>query len=300
MPSREAAIQCCVLLLGLLSVPACAARGPSVSGWRESSSARLRELGVSGHQASEGFAATVESGDPLLSAALRDLAIAPTASQHRRVAERYRELKILDAAFDYFARARTLDPADAEAYEGLARVWRDAGFPARGLADAYRSVYYAPSSATAYNTLGTVLGSLSRWEEARRAYERALTIDPSAAYVLNNLCYIAFLEGEIATAVDRCQAALDLDPGLAAARNNLALAYAASQREDLALREFNVAGDAAAASYNLGIVSLAVGRYTVATEAFDAASRERPSWGAARVRAGRTRALAAKAGSSSQ
>lgn len=124
MPSREAAIQCCVLLLGLLSVPACAARGPSVSGWRESSSARLRELGVSGHQASEGFAATVESGDPLLSAALRDLAIAPTASQHRRVAERYRELKILDAAFDYFARARTLDPADAEAYK---RVWLASG-----------------------------------------------------------------------------------------------------------------------------------------------------------------------------
>lgn len=299
--SRTQAIGRGALMLGLLMSPACAARSSSVIDWRESSSARLRELGVAAPQpSSAGFAATVESGDPLLSAALLELAVAPRPSLHRRVAERYRELNILDAAYEHFARARTLDPRDAEAYEGLARVWRDAGFPDRGLGDAYRSVHYAPSSSTAYNTLGTVLGAVGRWADSRRAYERALALDARAAYVLNNLCYLSFLEGEIAAALATCHAALEVDPGLTAARNNLALAYAAAQREDLALREFHVAGDTAAASYNIGIVRLAEGRYGVASAAFDAASRERPSWGAARARAGKSHALAAKVSDSSR
>jgi Flp pilus assembly protein TadD len=158
-------------------------------------------------------------------------------------------------------------------------------------------VHYAPYSATAVNTLGTVLSATGHVVEARRAYERALALDAHAAYALNNLCYLSFLEGDIASALSECQAALAVDPRLVPARNNLALAYAALQREDLALREFLAAGDAAVASYNIGIVHTAEGRYEVAAKAFDEASRERPSWGAARARARKTRALAAKAGS---
>jgi len=44
---------------------------------------------------------------------------------------------------------------------------------------------------------------MGRGEEARRAYERALALDPRAAYALNNLCYLSFQEGEIATALWR-------------------------------------------------------------------------------------------------
>ena len=78
-----------------------------------------------------------------------------------------------------------------------------------GLGDAYRSVYYAPSSATAQNTLGTVLGAMGAVADSRRAYERALALDPRAAYVLNNLCYLSFLEGAIAAA-GQLHAALDV------------------------------------------------------------------------------------------
>ena len=65
---------------------------------------------------------------------------------------------------------------------------------------------------------------------------------------------------------------------MAPAHNNLALVYAAAERDDLARGEFIAAGDAAAAAYNIGLVRLAEKRYDVASQAFDAASRQRPSW----------------------
>ena len=55
--------------------------------------------------------------------------------------------------------------------------------------------------------------------------------------------------------------ALELDPTMTAARNNLALAFAASGRVDLARAHFLDAGDRASALYNTGIVYLASGDY---------------------------------------
>jgi Flp pilus assembly protein TadD len=165
---------------------------------------------------------TVEASDPALSAALLRLAIVDTPDAHRIVAERYRTLGILDMAYDHFLRASQLDPADAAAYEGLARIWRDWGFPSFGVPDASRAVYYAPSSASAHNTLGTLLAALGQHGEPRREYERAVQLDPLAAYALNNLCYLSFMEGATSKALAECRAALAVDPELVAARGTLA------------------------------------------------------------------------------
>ena len=255
---------------------------------------QMRELGVRARPAppSPLLASTVEAQDEELTAALAELAVVREPAQHRRVAERFRELKILDAAYDHFARARTLDPTDAAAYDGLARIWRDWGFPHLGLGDASRSVYYAPTWAPAHNTLGTILTALGRGGEARRAYARARALDPGAAYIRNNLCYLSFLEGQIEQAIAECRAAVDADPDLKPARNNLALAYAAAGRDDLAQREFLAAGTAVG-QYNIGIVHMAERQYAAASKAFEAAQHERPSWAAPRERSRQTRALAA-------
>jgi len=165
---------------------------------------------------------TVEGRDPALAAALTKLAMAPTPEAHRAVAECYRDLGILDMAHDHFMSASQLDPADASAYEGLARNWRDWGFPQLGLGDASRAVYYAPASASAHNTLGTLLAAIGHVAEARRAYQRAVQIEPRAAYALNNLCYLSYLEGDVSRARGECQAALEVDPEMIAARQTLA------------------------------------------------------------------------------
>ena len=170
---------------------------------------------------SAGLLPTLEASDAALAAALLAASVAGTPDAHVRVAERYRELGILDLAHDHFLRASELDRSDAPAYEGLARILRDWGFPQLGVADASRAVYYAPSSASAHNTLGTLLAAVGHAGEARREYQRAVELDPRAAYALNNLCYLSFVEGDAARALGECRAALTADPGLTAARTTL-------------------------------------------------------------------------------
>jgi len=165
---------------------------------------------------------TVESTDPVLQAALLRLAFALTPEAHRAVADRYRALGILDMSYEHYSRATRIDRTDAAAYEGMARIWRDWGFPALGAADASRAVYYAPSSASAHNTFGTVLAAIGHDAEAREQYERAVQLEPQAAYAWNNLCYLSFLEGDAVAAATQCRTALELDPGMTAARTTLA------------------------------------------------------------------------------
>jgi tetratricopeptide (TPR) repeat protein len=232
----------------------------------------------------------LEERDPDLAAALKKLSLAPTADLHRAVAERYRERGVLDAAYTHFTKAITLDPRNAAAYEGLARVWRDWGLPQLGVADAYRATFYAPQSASAQNTYGTLMQALGKYREARIAYELATWLDPQAAYAVNNLCYLAFVQGRPDVAIQRCTAALALDPSLAAARNNLGLAFAAAGKLDLARAQFLDAGDRASGLYNLGIVYLAAGDRSRALSAFDEATRTRVTFALARQRANQIRA----------
>ena len=165
----------------------------------------------------------IESSDPRLAAAILEARVAPSPKAFRRVAEEYHHLKIDDRALDYLHQAHLLDPRDAATYDSLARLWRDGGLLNLALADAHRALYYAPDSAAVHNTLGTILQALGQRKPARREYEKALQLDPAAAYALNNLCYGWILDREPGKAVTACQSALKISPGLSAARNNLGL-----------------------------------------------------------------------------
>ncbi len=236
---------------------------------------------------------TLESRDPVLAEALAALRAAPTAERYVQVGRLYGGRGLLDQAYDHYTRALRLDSHQADAYEGLARVWRDWKLPHLGLGDAYRAVYFKPQSAAAENTLGTILQALGRNREARGAYRLASVLDPDAGYPLSNLCYLSFLEGNAAQSIDECRAAIRRDPSLGAAHNNLALTYAAIGRLDLADREFAAAGSPAAVAYNMGVVYLARKQFAEAagqferaeaghSGAYDAAARARQ----ARARAG--------------
>jgi tetratricopeptide (TPR) repeat protein len=239
---------------------------------------KIRHLAAAARPAgSKQSGLTIEGTDPRLAAALAALQIVPTASAHREVAAEYARLKLLDVAHDHYRRATTLNRADGAAYDGLARIWRDWGLSHLALGDARRAVYFAPWSAEAYNTLGTVLQTLGNRPKARDAYEQALVLDPDAAYALNNLCYLSFVEGKTSRAIETCQRAATLDPSLVAARHNLALVYAADNRLDLAERELILAGAKSRAYYNLGIIGLARRDYRFALTAFETACDVRPA-----------------------
>jgi Flp pilus assembly protein TadD len=160
------------------------------------------------------------------------------------------------------------------------------------MGDAHRAVYFAPKSAAAHNTLGTVLQGISLYVEAAEAYARAETLDTTALYAINNLCYLAFLEGHIETAIRRCDEAIRMNEAFAPARNNLALAYAAQGEFQQAWKHFVRASGEAVAHYNVGIVHLADKQYDAAVREFQAAYRIDPSFDAAHRRARQARVLA--------
>jgi tetratricopeptide (TPR) repeat protein len=251
--------------------------------------AKVRHLSTAARPSQRDSSEKLEDRDPELAAELAHLAFAPSAELECRVAERYRQHGVLDAAYRHFNRALALNSRDADAYEGLARVWRDWGVPRLGLADAHRATFFAPHSAAAQNTYGTLMQALGRYREAKMAYELASWLDPNAAYAVNNLCYLAFLEGRTDASIKSCRAAIDLDPSLTAARNNLALAFAASGRLDLAREQFMAGADPASGLYNTGIAYLAAGDRPAALAAFDEASRARASFALARERANQLR-----------
>lgn len=241
----------------------------------------------------QGLAPTLESTDPKLKAALLLLAVAPTAASHRQVAVEYRRLGVLDAAHEHFTIAAKLQPSDAFSHDAIARLWRDGGMPKRALPDARRAVAYAPKSASAANTLGTVFQALGEFNEAKRWYSRAAALDPKAWYAVNNLCYAEILTRE-PYAILTCRRAVESAPDAAIARNNLALAHAAAGQLQEARQWFRRASDRATADYNYGIVMMSAHEYREAESAFQSALMTDPQFtlAASRARQARLAALA--------
>jgi Flp pilus assembly protein TadD len=233
---------------------------------------------------------TIEARDPALADALLRLKLLETAEHHRLAAAAYRAAGVADHAHKHYRRALELAPCDSLAHEGLAQIWRDWRMPDIGLGEAYRAVGCRPQSATAHNTLGTVLQALGQTASARRAFERALELDPQAAFALNNLCYVALRAGDGREAQQACERALALDPALVTARLNLALAYV--MQGDVARAEQQLRGhpDAVAGQFNVGLLRMSMGRYAEAAESFDAVVVQRPQSREARRRASQARA----------
>lgn len=144
----------------------------------------------------------VEASDPALRDSLARLALLPTAAAHRQVAADYQRLGIRDKAYDHLSAAVAREPKDAAAYDGLARIWRDWGFPEHGLADAQRAVKFAPASPITRNTLGTLYEAMGLRHEARQAYWQAVELDSHAEYALANLTRLLTVQLSEARRVD--------------------------------------------------------------------------------------------------
>jgi len=247
--------------------------------------AKFREMAVNARPEGRAALRTVEATDAGLAAALLTATALPSPETLRGVAQEYRRLRVYDKAQEQLARALRLDPKDAATHDALARVWRDAGFPHLGFGDAYRAIYYAPKSAAARNTLGTLFQAMGRKAEARTQYETAARLDPLAGYAHNNLCYSWILEGDADRAVQACRRALSLDPSSPVAHNNAGLAYALSGDLPAARAAFAQAGSRAAAAFNSGMVNLAAGQWDHASKDFLDALAADPSLRSAAVRA---------------
>jgi tetratricopeptide (TPR) repeat protein len=237
---------------------------------------------------------TLESTNPSLVALLAAVRAHPSADGYLAVADAYQRLGVLDEAETNFQNAAKLDNRSSAAQEGLARVWRDWGWPQFALPNAYRAVSFAPKSASAENTLGTVFFALGDPENAEKHFQKAFSLDPKAAYALNNLCYVSFMLGDGGPAISRCTDALALAPDATTTRNNLALVYAAEGKTDAAAAEFAKVSDAPNTAFNIGITHMARQEYDAAIEPLEAACRAKPEVQGACAWAKEARKLAKK------
>ena len=236
-------------------------------------------------------AARLEEADTALREARLRLDVAPTGANHRLMAELYARQGVLDAAYDHFTEALTLNPRDSAAFDGRARVWRDWGQPALGMNDVHRAIFYAPTSAAPVNTLGTLMLRLGYVADARRAFARASALNADASYALNNLCYTDIVIGA-PTAVTTCTRARAAQPDAPVTRTNLALAYALAGELPQALKLMARSGSPALALYDLGTALMALGHYPAAARAFDEAVALSPEFTVAADRAVQARTLA--------
>ena len=210
--------------------------------------------------------------------ALARLAVRPSAETHKAVGREYRRLGLLEQAFDQFGAATHLDRRDAEAYDARARIWRDWGFPGRGMGDAARAVYYAPQSASAHNTWGTLLAASGLLATRRSEFDRARALDPAAAYAVTNLvlCRLRRRRDQPARSPTAGRA-LDLDSGSVIAGNNLRSAWP-RPGSWTPPKNSSCSGDRMTGRYNAGLAYLAAGRFGEASAAFEAVSAGRIPW----------------------
>ena len=236
---------------------------------------------------------SIEAHDPVLASALLKLKMLPTAANHREVARAYTAAGITDFAYRHYQRALQILPCDSSALEGLARLWRQWGTPELALSEAHRAVHCSPGSASAYNTLGTVLVALGQLEQARAAFEFAGRLDGRAAFALNNLCYVALQQGDGPAAQQACERALGVEPTMVAAQTNLALAYALQGNVSIAEGRLLDDADTATGLYHVGMLRMSMNQYSAAATAFDLAGDTRPSLADAARRAAQARVKAA-------
>ena len=159
-----------------------------------------------------------ERWSPDVASALARYSEAPTVGHEVELAHAYYGTGILDQAYEHYEAAARRDPHEAAAWDGLARIWRDWGYPRIGLGDAHRAVYADPRSPIVHNTLGTILQRLGKNQDASEQFALAVSLDPAAAYAHYNLALSCAALGRHTEAADAFERAATLDPSLGAAR----------------------------------------------------------------------------------
>jgi Flp pilus assembly protein TadD len=213
-------------------------------------------------------AGTVEASDPELAWSLALVTVAPTPENHRRVADEYLRLHVVDAAYTHYTAAVKLAPADGLAHAGLATVWRAWGFDDRSLGEAYRAVYFAPRAAAPHNALGVALASLGHLDEARSQFNLARRLDATASYPVANLCGLELDQNHIPEALALCGEAVGFADVAPATHALFGVTLARAGEFTRAHEEFLRAGTRAEAAYDLGMAYLRAGREEDAARAF--------------------------------
>src|SRR6266849_9251311 len=124
------------------------------------------------------------------------------------------DLGELAEAEQRFARAAAAQPGAAGPRVELGRVHLDQGRPQEALEDFQAAVGADPNHVRAWNNLGIALQSLNRLDDARRAFNHALTINPTYGLAHFNVARIHSVRADPKHAYEHAELAVRYDPSL--------------------------------------------------------------------------------------
>jgi tetratricopeptide (TPR) repeat protein len=145
-----------------------------------------------------------------------------------------------------------------------------------------KAIQLKPDDAKLWSSLGKVLIDLSRVTEALRSLEQALTLDPRNWDAADRSAYLFYQQGRFEEALKQYDLCLELQPNNALALQMRAASLRGLKRfeESLAdnLRSHELAPDNIETLNNIGDALRALGRYEEAVTWFDRAIARRPSF----------------------
>jgi TolB-like protein/Tfp pilus assembly protein PilF len=138
------------------------------------------------------------------------------------------------------ARAIELDPNLAEAHASLAGTMMNFNSdPAVAEKELQRAIELNPNYPTAHHWYGLLLGSLGRFDEAKREILRAQKLDPLSLIINRTIGTIFFWAREYDQALVAAQKTLEIDPNFPPAHEDLAVIYGMKGRYEEAISEMN-------------------------------------------------------------
>ncbi len=140
---------------------------------------------------------------------------------HRRRGLLYRRLRRLEPARDAFLEALALAPEDAHLHANLGEALRDLGDSKGALKHLRAAVEFSPQEASYWNALGLNLGGAGELLKAVVAFREACQRAPKNPRYAFNLGLALARQGQAAEAAQQFLQALEIDPGFAAARQEL-------------------------------------------------------------------------------
>lgn len=159
-------------------------------------------------------------------------------------------------------KALKIDPRNAIAITGLARLAADFDFDAQAAADYNRqALRIEPNNLVAINTLGILLSNVGRFDQALPLYDYRVAHDPANPTAYNNRGITRYYARQWDAAIEDFRTALRLSPAFVGARNGIAASLLAGKGDAAgALREIEGEPDEASRLQVRALAFHALGR----------------------------------------
>ncbi len=185
-------------------------------------------------------------------------------------------------AIQRLSAAERMNPDDALTYNALGLAYYGEGMKSQAEASYKKATGLNKNYSDAYNNLGVLYLSDSKWDDAINAFHSALAnplyMSPHIAWV--NIGWAYYQKGQLDRAQKAYQSAIDIVPDLPIAHNNMGLIYLRKNMLQHAEYEFKTAiyyyKGYAEAHLNLGVAYMKGRNYTEARNQFETVLKVAP------------------------